>query len=284
MTREFIYDAWAPRDGVWSPWVKPVLFACMTRPPPIAPSASLEAQADWEVSWAPPPEAGALIVLDLPGAEGVHAVLALARKGYRPVPLYNAIPAPQIPFALLDASPLPPAAVVDLGQITAAIWNGTAALAASGLSPDAPPAFVLDANRHGHHRPGPGRFDNRSVSFTTDFPSANLLIARGLRRAILVRPTPWAWPGQGWPAMPAMPADSLDDAPRPDLAHTLRRWQDGGIQLESRLSGSTAPATPLHVRKPSFFGWAFQRAAAALGLRRGRLGGFGDWVPEASAG
>ena len=51
-----------------------------------------EAAAD--LSWAPPPAEKAAFVLDLPGAEGVLNGIALAVLGYRPVPLYNAIPLP----------------------------------------------------------------------------------------------------------------------------------------------------------------------------------------------
>ena len=29
MTREMIFNVWAPREGRWSPWVKPVLFSFM---------------------------------------------------------------------------------------------------------------------------------------------------------------------------------------------------------------------------------------------------------------
>jgi hypothetical protein len=109
-----------------------------------------------------------------------------------------------------------------------------------------------------------GRFDNRSISFTTDFPSATFMAAHGIRRALLIQ--------------------STGDQPQPDLAHTLRRWQDGGIAIALKALDASGPPFPIEVRKPSGFGFLWHRALRMLGLRRHRLGGFGGFVPEPSAG
>jgi len=123
----------------------------------------------------------------------------------------------------------------------------------------------LDANRRGEGiSVMPGRFDNRSVSFTTDFPSALFLINHGIHRALLVQRAGYQ--------------------PQADLAHTLRRWQEGGIQLEMKMLDLPAPPQPLDVHKPSAFGLVWQRALAMIGLRRHGLGGFGGFVPQPSSG
>ena len=55
-----------------------------------------------------------------------------------------------------------------------ALRKGAERLAQLELAGDAPPAFFLDANRQGDGRKMmPDEFDDRSISFTTDFPSAN---------------------------------------------------------------------------------------------------------------
>jgi hypothetical protein len=187
----------------------------------------------------------------------------LASRGYRPVPLYNAVPGPVgilTPGALGGSVSL-----VDVHGIADALWHGAEHLRQTSLADDAPPAFLLDANRRGEGRfATPGRFDNRSISFTTDFPSANFLMASGIQRVVL---------GQ-----------LAADQPQPDLAHTLRRWQEGGLGIELKRLDSGAPITPLEVPKPSGFGSIWQRALALFGLRRHRLGGFGGFIPEPSAG
>jgi len=130
---------------------------------------------------------------------------------------------------------------------------------------DAPPAFLLDANRQGNGRkPWPDDFDNRSVSFTTDFPSGTFLRTHRVHRVILVQKS-----------------GAILGA---DLAHILRRWQDGGIRIER--VWFDAPALPelLQVPRPSWYRIMFQRALASFGLHRASGGGFGAWIPEASSG
>ena len=259
MTKESIFDVWAPAGARWSRWVKPVLFACLDQPA----ATWLSELAVWNPGWAPPAHENVALVLDLPGREGVAAALGLAEQGYRPVPLYNALPPP---MRVLDpASPMLAEAAVDVRGIMAALQQGTERLNQLALSAEAPPAFLLDWDRRGAGTPmPPGSFDNRSVSFTTDFPSANFLLAHGVQRVVLVQPT--------------------DAAPQLDLAHTLRRWQDAGLIVELKRLDLPGPGMPCDVPKPPWFAWIWQRALVALGLRRGLGAGFGGWVPEPSSG
>src|ERR1051325_4848910 len=97
MTREECFAIWAPSGVVWSQWAKPVLFVGL-EPLPDRPDPDL---VDWTVPGlervpAPRDEA---IVVDLPGVDAVRAGVALARLGYRPVPLFNATDGPN---AVLD--------------------------------------------------------------------------------------------------------------------------------------------------------------------------------------
>jgi hypothetical protein len=250
--KEEIYEVWAPRDGLWSPWVKPVLFACMD-----GPINTALVSMDWDASGMPSAEENTILVLDLPGVEGVAAGLALAARGYRPVPLYNAVPMPILaPGPELGSG----VALVDVRPILGALLRGTESLRKLSLRPDAPPAFLLDARRRGDGHSFPGAFDNRSVSFTTDFPSANFLLARGIHRAVLVQPT--------------------GDQPQADLAHTLLRWQEACMSIELKRLDVAGPPVPCEVVTPPRFRWLWQRALATFGLHRSPIGGFGDWVPE----
>jgi hypothetical protein len=260
MTKEQIFEAWSPDNALWSTWVKPVLFAHLDASPIVA--ESMEIRPD--VSWSPMPNERVALVLDLPGDEAVWVGLALAATGYRPVPLYNALPLP-LPLLPLGPPPQYPLAAVDVLPIIMALRQSAEELARINIAPDAPPAFLLDANRHGGgSQILPGQFDNRSVCFMTDFPSANFLLSRGIERALLVQ------------------RESLE--PLDDLAHVLRRWQDGGLKLERIQIGSSAKREPFEVRGPSWYGAMYQRVLLALGLRRARGGGFGAWMPQSSAG
>src|SRR5437016_3971940 len=94
MTKEELFEIWAPPNGRWSPWVKPVLFACKDHEPGWGAGTSM----DFDTSGIPSIQNNAALVLDLPGADGIRAGVALAAQGYRPVPLYNAVPGPTSPI------------------------------------------------------------------------------------------------------------------------------------------------------------------------------------------
>jgi hypothetical protein len=263
MTTEEIFSLWAPEESVWSSWAKPVLFAHLR------PSEELLQDGfglpQGQAPWAPPEGEKTAIVLDLPSDQGVWVGLALAKRGYRPVPLYNAIPLPA-ESALSEAQSQRPIAAVDMVPITAALASGAEVLANTPIPSDAPPVFLLDARRGGDAMPlGHGQFDNRSVCFTTDFPSANFLLSHGISRVLLVQ--------QG------------RREPLSDLAHILSRWQEGGVSLERMPLESPEGRMPFQARRPTWYGAMFQRALCALGLRwSGGAGGFGGWMADSSAG
>ncbi|MGH7719132.1 MAG: hypothetical protein ACREON_09850 [Gemmatimonadaceae bacterium] len=235
---------WAPEGAEWVAWAKPVLFAGMVPNDP-----TTGAVADWravDLGWAPPASEHTAIVADLPGAEAVVLGLALAARGYRPVPLYNANTGPQ---------PL-----VDLEPIVRALQVGAGELRDIRVRDEAPPAFLLDSERMKHREPPqPGKFDNRWVVFPQDFPSANYLRSRGVGRAVVVLR------GGGTPAE--------------DLSHVLYRWQQGGIQLLLVDLGAPGRPREFTVKRPSWFRTAWYRAIATMGLRRNNAGGFGAVIP-----
>jgi len=253
MTKEELFATWAPGASWWSPWAKPVLFAHAGNwgATGHGMAEATAAVAPARPQWLPAP-GGTALVLDLPGALGIQWGVALARHGYRPVPLYNAAPAPFNTGGVVEVYPL----------ITALV-EGAPLLAASALPDRAPPAFLLDAARGGTTTgrlwlsPEDRVFDNRAVSFPTDFPSARLLRERGIDRALLVQ---------------------LDQtSPLDDLADALRLWAGGGVAVSAvRLDAGNEPL-PLALRPPSWLEWIVKRALALVGLRRNAVGGFGAW-------
>jgi hypothetical protein len=260
--KEKVFRAWAPQESIWSPWVKPVLFASMnflfppSRPDPI----------EVDLSWISEGDGSALYILDLPGAAGVWASPALMKKGLQPIPLYNALPSPlgYIPSHADEGGPI--VSRVEVVPIVAALWHLAPEIESIRLDPAAQPAFLLDWNRStGVREVEPGDFDNRSISFPTDFPSANLLLSRNIRRVILVQ--------------------NEGSQPQEDLAHTLRRWQDAGIRIELKALNSLGPPTVCMVQKPSRFRSLWYQILTRLGFRTSNLlGGFGRLIGEMAQG
>jgi hypothetical protein len=202
------------------------------------------------IDWLPPPGDTA-VVADLPGTLSVAYGLALAQRGYRPVPLYNACTGS--------------AEIVNMQQISRALFDAAPQLAELRIPELAPPAFLLDAQRlEGGQLAKPGRFDNRWMVFPQDFPSANLLLAQRIRRVLLVRNGPSQVPD--------------------DLAHVLLRWQDAGMEILFQDALQAGPAQPLQVTRPKRFKSAWYRLLAIAGLVRSSAGGFGSVIPQPSSG
>ncbi len=259
------FEAWAPPEVRWSAWAKPTLFV---HPPP--PTVTTSAAAALR---GPPEPAGArptsdelgwpralpkhsAVVLEMPGALAVSTGIALRDKGYWPVPLFNATPGPN-PF-------------VDVAPIIRALKEGASALG-GGRDARVLPCFLLDVDRCPPGlRSSPGRYDNRSVVFPQDFPSATLMRAEGIEQVVVVVHTP---AGSG-----AAPEFARD------LAHVLYGWQGDGLRIMRTSATSTAAPTGVEVPKPSGFGLAWRRILMFAGLRRSGAGGFGSLIPEASTG
>ncbi len=250
MTKEEVFDAWIPYGPPWSSWAKPVLFAHME----LARSVNLVATLPTSI---PETRTRTALVLDLPGAEGISVGIALAKIGYRPVPLYNALPLPHPVDPQSHAHGVPPARV-DVVPIISALKNGAEILSLLKLAPDAPPAFLLDAERRGSWLSDiTGQFDNRSVSFPTDFPSAEILSSHGIRSVVLVQRN--------------------REEPQPDLEQTFRRWKESGIPLERLVLEPGAKIEPL-VLKPKSWYRSILSTIVWLTYPQPNNGSFGDWT------
>ena len=160
-----LYQIWAPKHVLWSPWVKPVLFVAPAR------VTTLEIP---QISWAPNAAYDTAIIVDMPGRSSAEEGLALAQQGYRPVPLYNGVCGPPLSTMIVDVNP-----------IMAVLRSGADVLQHLALRSDAPPAFLLDSDRMSGIGKAPGMYDNRWHVFPQDMPSASFLIKQGIKRVIV---------------------------------------------------------------------------------------------------
>lgn len=249
MSDERIFEAWAPDGALWTPWAKPVLFANLSRFSVTVPS--VDAWRAVDVSQIPSARSGTAIVVELAGIDSVLTGLALANQGYRPVPLYNVNVGPN--------------AVVDVDAIAGALRLGAEPMKEMRIAQDAPPAFLLDANRM---RPtktlGPGKFDNRWIVMPQDFPSATMLMSRGVKEVLVLT--------------------SGDNPARGDLAHVLLRWRRAGMPILSLDLKRAERPREMRIEPPSLFRRAWYRLIALAGLRRSNVGGFGAQIPEEHEG
>lgn len=270
LSREETFELWAAPASPWSVWCKPLLFSCL--PALITPKADEPPPSPVATPWAPAADGSTVLVIDLPGVQSVRIGETLVRAGFRPIPLFNAVPGPWTGEREHGDQAR---TLVDVGSIMAALEHASLRLRdrLRQLPATAPPAFLLDADRRLGRDPRPGDFNNRSVSLPTDFPSAAFLQSRGVTRALVVL----ALHGRTMPR----------DQPATDLAHTLLRWQTAGISilsctLDEHLEGSSPQL--IQVARPSWFGAIWHNALSVVGLRRNPMGGFGGELPVPSAG
>ncbi len=180
MTRTELYKLWAPDESIWTPWAKPVLFADNSFD-----NLPLSDAPGWRflnLPWAPSLARNTAVVADLPGLESVKVGMVLGQAGFRPVPLFNGAVGPTM-GTLSGAFPL-----VDVYPVIRALHSLAEELMTLRLPPNAPPIFLLDANRfHGGNVANPGRFDNRWWVFPHDFPSANFLLSKNISCVLLAQ-------------------------------------------------------------------------------------------------
>lgn len=255
-----IHRAWAPADATWSPWVKPVLFASLDRDlgdlgmAPAAPEwlgpelvTPLEETLPRPVD--PYREDRSLddvaLVIDLPGASGIELGVALARRGFRPIPLYNALPSR---VAIVDVLPMMRVLLRSADEVAA-------------VPRSAPPAFLLDADRMGKgRRLAPGLFDNRSICRISDFPSAARLREAGIRRGVLV-------------------TEALEE----DLEEVALAWQAGGLEVWTKRPSERAVAAPAVLHRP-WIGRRLWKLAFPLLFPVDASGAYGRLIDEPAAG
>lgn len=248
MRNEDIYLAWAPEESPWSAWAKPVLFASMPQGGASSPSWLSVSRAPYQPVASPAFSGDTALVIDLPSEAAVHAGLVAAGQGWRPVPLFNGCHASQLTRM-----------IVDTRALIRALAEGAPILANTAIASGAPPAFLLDQRRlSGADRIGPGDYDNRWCVVPQDMPSARCLKQAGIRRVVLV-------------------ADTVME----DLAHILRRYEEGGLAL-SQIRHAQAREVLLSVPRPRWFRSLWHRILVLAGLRRNAAGGFGALIPVPS--
>jgi len=183
--------------------------------------------------------------------------------GYRLVSLINASPSRLLWFSGKES---PSSVVLDMNAMVREVCASVDVMRNRVLPPEAPPAFVLDANRRSGTRPVVEfMFDNRWMVFPQDFPSARFLLEHGIRRVILVQ--------------------AGNSQPQEDLAHVLLRWQEAGISIAAKVVGDARGPFEIRVSKPSRFKAMWYRALMTMGFHRSSVGGFGSIVPgQSSAG
>lgn len=169
--RKEIYKVWAPFDKKWIDWVRPVAFVEI--------KAKREAHEvlDYTI-----PDIGYLqacvkdmaIILDDSGVDSIKEGIALAKIGYRPIPVFNGTNPTSGAFSTTNNSIIVPLLV----------W-GANELKNIKLEADAPPVFLLDSNRLNRYKINRSVFDNSWDIYPQDLPSYKYFFDNGITKLLV---------------------------------------------------------------------------------------------------
>ena len=146
-----IYKIWAPKESKWSPWVRPVPFVFIDS------NIKFNEYEEFEVSnilYLNNEEStfkNAAIIVDLPSNKSINEGIALASKGYRPIPIYNGT----------DEQIGSNSVVNNRGIELGLIWGAEKLIPLNkNLDKDALPVFLTDSNRMNRYKISAGVYDN----------------------------------------------------------------------------------------------------------------------------
>ncbi len=172
MTGREIYRIWAPMGKKWVNWVRPVPFIGINEYSGMYNFSNIDTTL---IEFIDEKNKDTAIIVDLPGTDGVKTGIGLAKKGYRPIPVYNGTTPQQGARA-----------TVDNRTIGVALEWGASELQKIEISDDALPAFLMDSNRLHRFKMDASIFDDSWDIYQQDMPSAEYLINNGIDRIIII--------------------------------------------------------------------------------------------------
>lgn len=172
MTGKEIYKIWAPSGKMWVDWARPVPFVEMGESTKLYSFSNIMMPT---IDFLDENYRDAAIIVDLPGAKSVIEGIALAKAGYRPIPIYNGtIEQPKA------------RATVDNQSVRTALRWGASQLSEIEVKEDALPAFLLDRNRLQRFKMEDCLFDNSWDVYPQDLPSAEYFTNNGIHKIIII--------------------------------------------------------------------------------------------------
>jgi len=170
MTGRDIFKMWSPIGAKWVDWIRPVPFISIND---FYKMKTVENFTIPDINYINKRQDHTAIILDLPSYTSIEEGLALAKLGFRPIPIYNGTQAQHGAMALVD------------NHIEHALVWGAFELQKVKLTNQAPPTFLLDSNRMHHFKMNISVFDNSWDLYEQDLPSAEYFLKNGINKIIV---------------------------------------------------------------------------------------------------
>ena len=172
MTGRDIFKIWAPRGAKWVEWVRPVPFVGIDEN---FEGYEVENFVIPKINYIKEFTTNTAIFIDLPGNNSIKEGLAVAKLGFRPIPIYNGTDEQKGAMATVDNK------AIKIGLIKGAIE-----LQNIQIRKNAPPAFLLDTNRMNRYKMNPSVFDNSWDIYAQDIPSAEYFLKNDINKIIII--------------------------------------------------------------------------------------------------
>lgn len=171
MNTKEAFKIWAPTDGKWSPWVRPVPFVENKK------AIGDELKNDFKyvkINYANEIGKDTAVFLDLPSDNAIYEGLELAKCGFVPVPIYNGTDEQENSIATLNND-----------EIKASLIKGAEELTKINVDKNAAPVFLLDTNRMNRWKMNPSIFDNSWDLYYQDIPSAEYFLKNKINKIVV---------------------------------------------------------------------------------------------------
>ena len=171
MTGRDIFKIWAPSGAKWVDWVRPLPFISINY------NLKTYEFCDFtipKISYINNFLEDTAIIIDIPSYESIKEGIAIAKLGFRPIPLYNGTNEQEGAMANVNNHAIE----------IALIW-GALELKKIELINNAPPVFLLDSNRTHRLKMNDSVFDNSWDIYAQDIPSAEYFIRNGIKKIIV---------------------------------------------------------------------------------------------------
>lgn len=171
MTGKDIFKIWAPVGAKWVDWVRPVPFVAIDNDLKLYDIGSFIIP---KINYIDKVSLDTAIIVDLSGNESIKEGIALAKLGFRPIPIYNGTNEQQGAIATVNNHN------IEIGLI-----KGAVELQKIELDNNAPPVFLLDSNRTNRFKMNVSIFDNSWDIYNQDMPSAEYFLKNGITKIIV---------------------------------------------------------------------------------------------------
>lgn len=169
MHRKEVYKKWTKDKSKWNDWIRPVAFIGIDKPK--TNKRIIDCKIP-NINYINKYKKNVAIFIDIRGVDSIKEGIALAKLGYKPVPVFNGTTPNLNTRAVTDNEMIEPLLVWGANEL-------------EEIKDMKNPVFLLDLNRLNRYKLSPSLFDNSYDMYDQDFPTAKFFLENGIDTIIV---------------------------------------------------------------------------------------------------